>query len=156
MDDDLDFAARAFAVLGPFVKLWRRRQVRALRSLANRLLPWELQAKAFMEPEVAQVAGGKSPVFMTLEVVLLRWPDLTTGIRYVTGHGIVGAIERTNIFRELPPERVREPGEVVLLERAKENHASMAHRVRPEMFDKELLQHTLEEVPWVPVQAPLF
>ena len=146
LDDDLDFAARATAVLGPFAKFWRRRQVRALQSLANRLYPWELQARALMEPEVAQVAGEKSPVFMTLEVVVLRWPDLTNGVRYVTGQGIVGAIERTNIFRELPPERVREPGENYLLETAKENYASMLHRVRPGKFDKELLQHTLEEV----------
>ena len=91
LDDDLDFAARATAALGPFFDIWRHKQTKALATLARRLLPWEAQARAAMCKEVHQVAGNKAPVFITFQSATLEWPDATVGVRYVTGHRIVGA-----------------------------------------------------------------
>ena len=146
IDDDVDFAARATAALGPAIRSWRRAQTRALAKLAESLVPWERQARACMPAGVASVAGSKSPVLMTAEAVLLRWPDRTVGARYITGYRVVGLIEPSNLFRPVVPDPEVPTGEDVLLATAKENFHEMQQRVGPGPFDAELLDMCQEEV----------
>ena len=61
LDDDVQFACRAIACLGPAVREWRASQMRALTKLSKRLAPWERDLVAMMPPSVA---AGKRPFFM--------------------------------------------------------------------------------------------
>jgi len=145
LDDDADFAARAMAIMGPFLDAWRRRQCRALVTLAKRLEPWEQQARAYMAPSVKTVAAAKAPVFISMQTALLQWPDRTVGIRFITGHKIVGEIEESFIFRKLPEEQVRPDTSADLLASSNESFQAMLKRVRPGDFDQQLLEITLDE-----------
>ena len=92
--------------------------------------PWEDQARTYMAPSVKIIASSKAPVFISLQSALLQWPDRTVGIRYITGHRIVGNIEESFIFRKLPPEQVRPDTSAELLAASKPNMKDMFRRVR--------------------------
>ena len=102
-----------------------------------------------MPAGVASVAGSKSPVLMTAEAVLLRWPDRTVGARYITGYRVVGLIEPPNLFKPVVPDPEVPTGEDVLLATAKQNFHEMQQRVGPGPFDGELLDMCQEEADWL-------
>jgi hypothetical protein len=77
LDDDAEFAARTVAFLGLFAFEWPLRMRAYFLQLAQRLLPWEEELRSQMPPSVFRVAHAKTPVFMALQVVLLRWLDRT-------------------------------------------------------------------------------
>ena len=147
LDDDLDFACRALACLGPAVRNWRSLQMRLLTKLAQRLRPWERELVAMMPPSVAKVAATKRPFFMLACAILLRWPDETNPLRYVLGFDIVGDIEVSGLFRKLEVDETLVVGLPALLgPPAKDNQQAMLGRVRPSVHDEDLLRLTLEEV----------
>ena len=54
-DDDLKFAARALARLGPHIKQWRRIQERALQRIMEALDVLDTEIRGHMHPDVAMV-----------------------------------------------------------------------------------------------------
>ncbi len=50
---------------------------------------------------VRQVASRKRPMFMLACPLLLRWPDETNALRFITGFPIAGKIEHAGIFSPL-------------------------------------------------------
>ena len=90
LDPDAAFALRAMIARGPCVRAWRRIQVRALKTLACFLRPWEVVLRGAMSQPVAKVASDKCPAMMTAMAVLLQWPDKSIGLRFVQGFFPVG------------------------------------------------------------------
>ncbi|CAE8723016.1 unnamed protein product [Polarella glacialis] len=77
MDDDALYAARAMPRLGPYIRIWRPRMLRALEALAKAFQPWDDLLVSLMRPDVQAVARTKKPAMMACLVVLLRWPEVT-------------------------------------------------------------------------------
>lgn len=147
LDFDLDFCCQLFAVFGPFARTWRRAQLKSLQKLGKVLRPWEDLCVSCMPPSVRKVASRKKPMFMLACSLLLRWPDETNALRFITGFPIVGKIEHTGIFRPLNNTVHESCGTDVLLgASASANLHAMHHRVRPGSHDVELAEMTREEV----------
>lgn len=53
-----------------------------------------------MRTDVAKVAKQRYPAFMSALAILFRWPDLTLGLRFVTGCVLLGQVESPALFRE--------------------------------------------------------
>jgi len=126
VDDDLFFACRCMATLGPFGQAWRRGQIRAARRIAKALQPWNAWLVEHMCDTVRAVAGDKNPAWMAFEVVITRWTDYTLPARFVLGFSMVGHIEHTGLFRQLDVQHEGPTGlDVLLGESAVSNLESM-------------------------------
>ena len=97
-----------------------------------------------MSKEVADVAYLKAPVFLTLQSVILRWPDRTIGVRYVTGYSVIGEMERAGILREVLPDLDQPVGTAALLATNAEHMPAMRARVKPGFFVEVLLAQPLQ------------
>ena len=147
LDDDLQFACRAIACMGPAIREWRAAQMRCLTKLSKCLAPWERDLVQMMPPSVAKVAADKRPFFMLVCSLLLRWPDETNPLRFVGGFDIVGDIEVSGLFRPLQVNESSLVGLPALLgPQADDNLSRMFRRVRPGTHDEDLRRLTLEEV----------
>ena len=147
LDDDLQFACRAIACMGPAIREWRAAQMRCLTKLSKCLAPWERDLVQMMPPSVAKVAADKRPFFMLVCSLLLRWPDETNPLRFVGGFDIVGDIEVSGLFRPLQVDESSLVGLPALLgPQADDNLSRMFRRVRPGTHDEDLRRLTLEEV----------
>ena len=103
LDADASFAIKAMLILGPCIRTWRRQQLRALQCLTKALSPLSLTVKKCMSPEVFAVAATREPVLMSALAILLDWPDVQIGLRFVQGFGLLGEIEAPGLFRGLDP-----------------------------------------------------
>ena len=103
LDDDARFSVRAMVALGPFIRTWRRKQLRALCCLDKALASFNAALVACMHPSVHAVAADKKPATMAALAVLMRWPDVTLGLRFVRGFRLLGFIEAPSLFREITP-----------------------------------------------------
>ena len=147
LDDDLQFACRAIACMGPAIREWRAAQMRCLTKLRKCLAPWERDLVQMMPPSVAKVAADKRPFFMLVCSLLLRWPDETNPLRFVGGFDIVGDIEVSGLFRPLQVNESSLVGLPALLgPQADDNLSRMFRRARPGTHDEDLRRLTLEEV----------
>ena len=80
--------------------------------------------------------------------LLLRWPDETNAIRFITGFQVVGDIEHTGLFRPLDPSLDRLCGKEALLgESALGNFQDMHRHVRPGSYDADLAAMTCYDPP---------
>ena len=147
LDDDMCFAAEATARLGPFVRTWRSVRTRALCKLSKRLLPWEAELVAHMPPSVKSVAAERRPMFMLACALLMRWPDETNPLRFVSGYDIVGDIEVSGLFRPLRVDDSAPTGlDVLLGDSARPNLRDVFSRVKSGEHDESLRDMTLDEV----------
>ena len=71
-DDDLSFAARAMAIMGPAVRHWREAQAKALKAVAAAVRPLERKLRAVMPQHIAAAPEHKAPAAMAAATVLLR------------------------------------------------------------------------------------
>ena len=101
LDDDSTFVCRGMCTLGPRSRVWRQQQLRAFRRVAKFLHPWEEALTRVMHPDVAAVARQRKPAFITLLLLVMRWPDTALGLRFVQGFKLLGVIESQGIFRPL-------------------------------------------------------
>ena len=67
--------------------------------------------RAQMPYTVANVAASKSPALLALLVAALRWPDRTVPLAFVQGFKVIGDIEPSHIFRNLPAKKVADAPE---------------------------------------------
>ena len=107
-DDDIAFAAEAIAVWGPWIGVWRRRQVESLVKVWQAVQPLAQALRRLMLPSVAKVAESKNPGFMAICIIALRWPDRHLPMEYVFGHKLVGHLEAPNLFRLISQQCVSE------------------------------------------------
>ena len=103
LDQDAHFAVRCNFVFGPSIRTWRRQQSRAMQCLAKWLAPIESALTSCMHGSVAAVAKQRKPACMTAMSILLRWPDLTLGVRFVEGFSLLVYVESPSLFRVLDP-----------------------------------------------------
>ena len=147
LDEDLQFVCQLLATYGPYVRQWRLDQLKIMRKLAKVLQPWEAECAGCMPPSVQRVAAAKKPMFMLVCSILLRWPDETNALRYVTGYRIVGDIECSGLFRPLDVDRSQSTGTDVLFGKpAVHNLWAMRQRVKPGQHDAELASMTRQEI----------
>ena len=147
LDADLVFACRFMAIFGPLTRQWRLQQLRAMQKLAKVLRPWETECVDHMPPSVRAVAHTKKPMFMLICSLLLRWPDETNALRYVTGFQIVGDVEHSGLFRPLDVNCDLPTGKECLLgQSAEQNLAAMKRRVQSGLHDADLLSMTQQEI----------
>ena len=143
LDDDVIFAIRAMCILGPCIRAWRRRQVRAMKRLAHLMQPWDSYLKKCMPESVRKIAGHKSPATMAAFGVLMRWPDSTMPSRFAQGFKLIGHIEHTGLFRQLETDISRPAGALVLLgEHAKAFKATIFARVHKGEHAQALVDFT--------------
>ena len=147
LDPDVEFAIRAMIAFGPCIRTWRRLQQRAIRTVSNFLSPWEEALRKLMPEPVFKVASDKCPAMMTAAVVLLDWPDLTIGFRFVRGFRLLGPIESPQIFRPVtpaspdPPDLAQE-----FLQRAPAAIRKLEALLPQADYAQELLEHTEQEI----------
>ncbi|CAE8593271.1 unnamed protein product, partial [Polarella glacialis] len=147
MDDDALYAARAMARLGPYIRIWRRRMLRALEALAKAFQPWDDLLVSLMLPDVQAVARTKKPAMMACLVVLLRWPDRTLPARYVLGFRLVGIIENSHLFKQLDKDVTVESGKQTLLgTHAVKAIEGLPEKLRRGRFLLEIKESVLKEV----------
>lgn len=147
VDDDAKFACRASVIFGPFVRTWRRRQDRACKKLMQALAPWDEELREQMTDGVASVARAKCPATMVVSAILLRWPDVIMGCRYVTGYHDIGEVEDSHLFRPIPVDPDQQVGkEFLLSDDHKPVRDGMRFRVRSGEHDEEMRAMCLEEV----------
>ncbi|CAK9103822.1 TauD domain-containing protein, partial [Durusdinium trenchii] len=145
LDEDLQFVCQLLVTYGPYVRQWRLDQLKIMRKLAKVLQPWEAECAGCMPPSVQRVAAAKKPMFMLVCSILLRWPDETNALRYVTGYRIVGDIECSGLFRPLDVDRSQSTGTDVLFGKP-HNLWAMRQRVKPGQHDAELASMTRQEI----------
>ncbi|CAE7158869.1 DNMT3A [Symbiodinium necroappetens] len=80
-----------------------RKQLRALRCLDKALDSLNAELVKLMPASVHAVAKRKRPATMTALAILLVWPDVTVGLRFVKGFKLLGNIEAPSLFREVSP-----------------------------------------------------
>ena len=102
IDDDIRFAARALALMGPYLTEWKRKQERAFGRLCKALAPASAAVEAALSPAISTVAGPKRPVVMAALTSLMRWPDRSQAECFIKGFRAFGTIPEANVFRELP------------------------------------------------------
>ena len=93
---------------------------------------------------VMQVAGDKCPIVLTVQAILLRWPDTTSGLRFVTGSTVASSLACVENWR-----LTRQCWAVKMLLPQRSNLSSierMQHHVRPGDHDEDLPRMTKEEV----------
>ena len=92
-----------------------------------------------MPATVAKVSASKSPALLALLIAAARWPDRTLATHFVHGFKLVGDIEASHIFRELPSNRVAEVPEELFgepaLEKLNELLSSRPSRDAQAIFD---------------------
>ena len=146
LDDDVQFACRAIACLGPAVREWRASQMRALTKLSKRLAPWERDLVGMMPPSVAKVAAGKRPFFMLACAFFVTLARRNKPCSICAGYDITGDIEVSGLFRPLHVDDAVPVGLSSLLgQHAASNLPGMFARVRPSAHDADLRRLTLEE-----------
>ena len=100
-----------------------------------------------MPEPVFKVASDKCPAMMTAAAVLLDWPDLTIGFRFVRGFRLLGPIESPRIFRPVtpaspdPPDLAQE-----FLQRAPAAIRKLEALLPQADYAQELLEHTEHEI----------
>ena len=116
-------------------------------ALAQFFAPWEQALRQAMPDSVARVADSKSPAFMTAAAVLLDWPDLTIGLRFVVGFSLFGSIESPGIFRMVQPATPPAPNlQDEIRARAPAAHAKLQALLPRNEYAQELLEHTVHEI----------
>ncbi|CAE7369460.1 DNMT3A, partial [Symbiodinium necroappetens] len=147
LDPDASFAVRAMVAFGPCIRTWRRLQQRAIRTVHTFLSPWDAALRNLMPEPVFKVASDKCPAMMTATAVLLDWPDLTLGLRFVTGFRLLGQIESPNIFRPVPPATPDPPDlKKEFLQRAPAAIRKLEAFLPQAEYTQELLDHTVKEI----------
>ena len=147
LDPDAGFAVRAMVAFGPCIRTWRRLQQRAIRIVRDFLSPWDATLRGLMSEPVFKVASDKCPAMMTATAVLLDWPDLTIGLRFVTGFRLLGQIESPNIFRPVPPATPDPPDlKNEFLQRAPAAIRKLEAFLPQAEYTQELLDHTVKEI----------
>ena len=147
VDPDAGFAVRAMVASGPCIRTWRRLQQRAIRIVRDFLSPWDVTLRGLMSEPVFKVASDKCPAMMTATAVLLDWPDLTIGLRFVTGFRLLGQIESPNIFRPVPPATPDPPDlKNEFLQRAPAAIRKLEAFLPQAEYTQELLDHTVKEI----------
>ena len=101
VDDDLYFAARAMAIMGPAVRHWREAQAKALKAVAAAVRPLERKLRAVRPQHMEAAHEHKAPAAMAAATVLLRWPDREQPRKYVVGFDVVGELAPSGIFRDV-------------------------------------------------------
>ncbi|CAE7513615.1 DNMT3B [Symbiodinium sp. CCMP2592] len=147
LDDDARFSVRAMVALGPFIRTWRRKQLRALLCLDKALDKLNKTLVAAMHPSVSAVASDKKPATMAALAVMLRWPDVTLGLRFVRGFGLLGFIESPSLFREIVPTFPPVVGLPALTGEHAQLMCAKLHANLPQAeFAREVKQFVLQEI----------
>ena len=103
-------------------------------------LPSPYDTHAVLDPDA-------SFAVMTATAVLLDWPDLTLGLRFVTGFRLLGQIESPNIFRPVPPATPDPPDlNQEFLQRAPAAIRKLEAFLPQAEYTRELLDHTVKEI----------
>ena len=108
IDQDLRFAARGIARLGPQIMKWRKVQ-RSVYDKVSKCL--EVLDEAILQrvpSTVKCVAFRKRPALLAFNAVLLRWPDRELPVRYVLGFPVVGHIMGSGVFQDILVDPVME------------------------------------------------
>ena len=98
-DDDIAFAAEAIAVWGPWIGVWRRRQMESLVKVWQAVQPLAQALRRLMPPSVAKVAESKNPSFMA---------DGHLPMEHIFGHKLVGHLEAPNLCRPISQQCISE------------------------------------------------
>ena len=99
---DLQFAAYALGIWGPYLPQWQERTRRILHRVVHSFDSVE-EYLASCSP-VAELTVRK-PLALAVFTVLLKWPDVAQPSRYLTGFSVVGDIEPSGVFREVKTQR---------------------------------------------------
>ena len=110
-DDDVDFVAYTISVWQDLLPYLAQRQRRALRSIKAAVRPLLSVLYGSRSESSRKVASGKDPAFLACMTSLLRWPDRSQAMDFVSGFPIVGEIERSGVFREVRPRDADHPAD---------------------------------------------
>ncbi|CAE7557407.1 Dnmt3b [Symbiodinium sp. CCMP2456] len=115
VDDDARFACWIMCTLGPCIRVWRQQQQRAMQTVAKFLQPWDTCLRKLMPADVAKMASARCPAFLSCISALMRWPDTSVGLRFVTGFKCLGVVECPGLFKDVSPDPPAELGLPALL-----------------------------------------
>ena len=98
VDMDLEFSFSALGIWGPILPRWQDK----VRKCLHRLIHSFDAVASYLHDsaEVAQLTSRK-PVALAVLTALLRWPDVTQPLRYLTGFQVIGDIEHSGVFRDV-------------------------------------------------------
>ena len=110
---DLEFAAERTVANATTIKEFRVACNGSLRELSHRLKPVSAHLRRFQGPSTSSVARNMHVALIAVLAWLLRWPDVTLALRFITGFRLSGRMEKVGIFPERDSVAPLEPADVL-------------------------------------------
>lgn len=98
-EEDVAFVLGGIRVWRGAFPRWAQRLRRALKVVAQALVPLDDALNRWRSSSSSKVAMAKRPGLLTALAVLIRWPDLDQGQQLLKGYPIVGDISPSGVFR---------------------------------------------------------
>ena len=98
-EEDVAFVLGGIRVWRGAFPRWTQRLRRALKVVAQALVPLDDALNRWRSSSSSKVAMAKRPGLLTALAVLIRWPDLDQGQQLLKGYPIVGDISPSGVFR---------------------------------------------------------
>ena len=97
---DMQLACEHIGEKREAIPSWRREQLRRFKHVSMLLKPMSVRMRKRQPPHVKHIAGGVHVALIACIGEARGYSDFTLALRYVTGFGIIGPVEKTGLWRE--------------------------------------------------------